>query len=101
MKSTLLLGTLCAFLALPAYGQQSNELATQIKQKEAERNAASASSRSVNQTISAELHDLYLAYKEQLEVEISEATDAATKVSKETELQALNEKLKQLQASKN
>lgn len=101
MKSTLLLGALCAFLALPSYGQQSTELAAQIKQKEAERNAASASSRSVNQTISAELNDLYIAYKEQLEVEINETTDATAKAGKEAELHALNEKLKQLQASKN
>ena len=101
MKSTLLLGALCAFLAMPTYGQQSTELAAQIKQKEAERNAASTSSRSVNQTISTELHDLYLAYKEQLEVEIGETSDAATKASKEAELQTLTEKLKQLQASKN
>ncbi len=93
MKKTILLLGAFYLISSAAFSQEQTSLKSRITEKELALENSVKSSRQINNTLQAELLDLYIAYKIDLEKEINSTKDENIKSLKGEELIALNNKI--------
>ncbi len=92
LTKKLLIGSLC-LMSMASYAQETKSFETKISEKEMALEKSITSSRQVNTTLKAELKDLYVAYKNELEEKLNTATDAKILSETREKIRVLSEKI--------
>jgi len=92
MKKILLLSAFY-LVSSATYSQEKSTLENQIAEKESALESSTNNTRQVNNSIQAELKELYIEFKVQLEKEIESISDDNLKIKKREELNELDRKI--------
>lgn len=93
MKKPLVLMAAIFISCSVTYSQENTDLKSQIEKKEIELSNSVNSSRTINNTLTTELKELYKEYKSELERDLRTITDEQLLLKKKEELGRVNEKI--------